>query len=857
MRRHSLHLVGAAILGAVAVAIGSGHAMRAPAAAPTATAVRVNGAAAHDVSPPLSEAPFPAAQSAVEQTAQGTRPAAVLLESFDGHGYGTVGPHGPGAGNNPSDNSLAVGRNHIVETVNSRLAVYTKKGEIFDESGVVLFGPIGTNVLFSGFGGECEARPNGDAVVRYDQLADRWLYVMPLFRRAAQPTRPGEEPPYGMCYAVSATENPLGPYHRYYFERPLFPDYPRPAIWSDGYYVPTSTGDNLLPDGSLPEKHACVVERSKMLEGLPAREQCVIIEDANFLNNADIDGRTLPPAGAPNIMMATGGTQLRDDFDDDGIYVWKFHVDWDLPENTRVTGPVKVDVAPYHYLCDGQLTSCVPQPGTDQRLDAQGDKIMQRLIYRNIGGRESIVAVHSVATAAGGGGVRWYEFRLDANRDVVLHQQGTYAPDSLYRWMASAGMDRQGNIGIGYSFGGTPHYAGQRFAGRLADDPSGQLTFRETVLVEGQAAQTNTLRWEDYTQLAIDPTDDCTFWYVGDYLKRGAPSYTTRIGAFRLPGCLRGVISGAVFYDVNRNGLREPNEPGLGGWFVAAMGGPRPEDARMPPPDTVRTGVSGEFTLSLPADPAYRDPNYTVSSPASTHAAWTRIDSGAAYWSGGALPMVDGVYRFQLRDRDAVARLDFGNVCVIANSGAAGPTYWSDDAGRAVLRANDAQPVEPGARGGRGGRGRGGALTPGAGGIGWRALLNTTTYLVAGSGSRFQVPAGPFDEAYGAFRAWLTAAAGSAEPTHRASAHVAALALSIAYGEQDASSTVHDPVDDDWPSVAALLGRVGTLLQTDPAPAAGSRERAAAESYARLLTSLSRNAETVTPSEPARCPPPF
>lgn len=74
------------------------------------------------------------------------------------------------------------------------------------------------------------------------------------------------------------------------------------------------------------------------------------------------------------------------------------------------------------------------------------------------------------------------------------------------------------------------------FAGRLAKDPPGQLTLRETVLVEGEANQ-NAMRWEDYAQTAIDPSDDCTIWYVGDYLKKGEASYSTRIGAFRLPGC--------------------------------------------------------------------------------------------------------------------------------------------------------------------------------------------------------------------------------------------------------------------------------------------------------------------------------
>jgi hypothetical protein len=179
----------------------------------------------------------------------------------------------------------------------------------------------------------------------------------------------------------------------------------------------------------------------------------------------------------------------------------------------------------------------VPQPGTDRRLDAQGDKIMPRLVYRRIGRQESVVAVHSVNSTRGAGGVRWYEFRITRARDVRLFQQGTFAPDSFFRWMASPAMDRFGNIGIGYSFGGLPGFAGQRFVGRTPSDPRGRMTLRERVLVAGEGAQTNTLRWEDYTQTAIDPSDDCTIWYVGDYVRKDAPAYSTRIGAFRLPGC--------------------------------------------------------------------------------------------------------------------------------------------------------------------------------------------------------------------------------------------------------------------------------------------------------------------------------
>ncbi|MEZ5420521.1 MAG: hypothetical protein R2708_24700 [Vicinamibacterales bacterium] len=523
--------------------------------------------AAEAQSPP----PALAASASVEQTAPGPRTALPLVVSFDG--LGATLHAGETPPRNPSDNSLAVGPDHVMQTVNSQVAVFTKQGRL-------VYGPVGTHTFFQGHGEVCGSRPNGDAVVRYDQLAGRWLVVMPIFRRAVPadaaaagpagrrpPTappgiaaRPGQAsvpgppvrpaavpapvPPaaapaaaapsgatFAICYAVSTSSDPLGTYHRYVFERTLFPDYPRPAVWPDGYYTPTSTGDDVI------QKHVCVADRARMLAGQPATEQCVVVNDVNFLNTADLDGTTPPPPGAPNLVLATGGTQLRHDVDDDGLYAWTLHVDWAQPANTRLDGPAKIEVTPYRYLCGGQLTSCVPQPGVERRLDAQGDKAMARLVYRHFGTHQSLVAVHSVDTAAGGGGVRWYELRLDAGGAPRLYQQGTYAPDGAFRWMASPALDARGNLVIGYSHGDAAHFPGQRLAARLADDPKGLLTFRETVLAEGEAAQTSTLRWEDYTQTAVDPVDDCTIWYVGDYLPKGAESYSTRIGAVRLPGC--------------------------------------------------------------------------------------------------------------------------------------------------------------------------------------------------------------------------------------------------------------------------------------------------------------------------------
>ena len=495
------------------------------------------------IPPPPAAPEISAAGAAVEQTAEGTLPAIEPSASFDGLGSGFTGhefPAAPASGEGgPArgarggiDISLAVGPNHIFEILDGNMAVFTKKGKKYDSTGKLLYGPVPNNTVFADFGVRCRAANNSDTVVRYDQLADRWLIVMPVFSRP--PDNP--EGPYAMCYAVSATTDPLGQYYRYEFQRPLFPDYPRPAVWPDGYYNPTSTSDNMLPE-VVTQKHDCIADRQKMLKGLPATEQCVIIDGSVFMLNSDVDGKRQPPAGAPNIMMSTGGTQLMKIFQDDGIYFYKVHVDWKDPSKTSVSKPQKIAVAPYHYLCNGQLSNCVSQPGTERRLDSQGDKLIQRLVYRRFGDHESILAEHSVATAAQGGGVRWYEFRLDQQRDPTLYQQGTYAPGGFYRWLGSIGMDRKGDIGLGYSFGGVPNYPGQRFAARRADDLKGQLTYHESVLAQGQVSQTGSLRWEDYTNITMDPSDDCTFWFVGNYLKTGATSSTTRIGSFSVPGC--------------------------------------------------------------------------------------------------------------------------------------------------------------------------------------------------------------------------------------------------------------------------------------------------------------------------------
>ncbi|MGH7505496.1 MAG: hypothetical protein ACRELX_07580, partial [Longimicrobiales bacterium] len=367
-----------------------------------------------------------------------------------------------------------------------------------------------------------------------------------------------------------------------------------------------------------------------------------------------------------------------------------------------------------------------------------------------------------------------------------------------------------------------------------------------TVLVEGKDAQMSTLRWEDYTQLSMDPVDDCTMWYVGDYLKQGATRYTTRIGAFRLPDCLQATVSGTMWFDVNRNGVREPNEPGLPDWQVAYAGVADWQDRVEPPSGTLTTDDAGDYSITLPADPAYFTPIYTFTARASAHPAWSRSARGSAFASA-PIPMTNGAYTIRLSDREDVTHASFGNACTLTNTGGQPAAHWAGNAGAAVLRTNDEQPAEPR----RGRRGRGGRDN---GGEGWRNLLNAR-FLVDTEGARLVVRPGTFDDAYAPIRPWL--AGDSPNAAHRLSTRLATTALNVAYGQQDGNVTVHDPVSDDWPTVSALLGRISDFIEEHATTTAADPARVDAASYASLLDALNGNIAQITPVTPARCPAPF
>ncbi len=456
--------------------------------------------------------------------------AAVLTSSglnFDGIGRGFVGPAGLFTIDSaPPDTEGSIGLTQYVQWVNESYAVFDKT------TGIAQLGPIRGNALFTGFGGVCETTNQGDPTVRYDRLANRWVFTQFAF---AVDSSGNLVAPYYQCVAVSndSTLTAATTFNRYAFSfGSNFNDYAKIGVWPDAYYM----GINFFPDAGGFFPGQCAFDRTRMLSGAAATMQCFYLtSNDDFYLPSDVDGSTPPPLGTPNLFMAINTTT------ENQLTLQKFHVDFATPANSTLTR-VDIGVTPFTLPCNNLSTNsytvCVPQPGTTQKIDTLGDRIMYRNAYRNFGTRDSLVLTHTVQASAGNTAVRWYEIRSPNAAAPVVFQQATFNPDNSYRFMPSIAMDKVGNILLGYSLSSSTIFPSVTFTGRLRTELRNTME-TESTIVAGTGSQTGGLdRWGDYSAMTVDPVDECTFWYTNQYLKTtGSFNWSTRIVSMKFPNC--------------------------------------------------------------------------------------------------------------------------------------------------------------------------------------------------------------------------------------------------------------------------------------------------------------------------------
>jgi hypothetical protein len=430
-------------------------------------------------------------------------PTKAVAQNWDGMGYTSV---------NPADPSVDVGPNHVVQMINGGSGAYIR---IYTKTGT----PIGSQVYFDNF----MSMPGGagDPIVMYDERADRWF--LSEFSSAGN----------NLHVAISTTPDPGGTYYKYTFNSPGgFPDYPKYSIWENEYVMTANVNS---PD-------IFAMNRTQMLAGSATTAQQFNM--ANFgtigfqaATPVSLNGTTLPPSGAPAMLM-----RMRDDAwsgaATDALEMWNLSIDWVTPANSALVQVQTLAIAPHDSgLCGYTSFQCFPQPGTSVLLDPLRELLMNRIHYRNFGTHESIVCCHVTdVNGADWGGIRWYELRRTGGTGGIwtIYQQGTYAPDSDNRWMASIGISATGKIGLAYSVSSSTTFPSLRYTGRRDCDPLGVMTEGETTIIAGTASNGSN-RWGDYFQMGVDPSDGETFYHTGCY--NTSSSWKTRISAFNLPSC--------------------------------------------------------------------------------------------------------------------------------------------------------------------------------------------------------------------------------------------------------------------------------------------------------------------------------
>lgn len=427
----------------------------------------------------------------------------------------------------PPDPTGAVGPNHYIQMVNSEYTIY-------DKTGSVLYGPTALGNLLGGSN-------DGDPVVMYDNAADRWF--LSQFQQSDN----------SLQIAVSQTSDPLGQYYTYSFPLNTFPDYPKYSIWGDCYYVTSNiqSGNNSF-----------VLDRTKMLAGDPT---------------AGIQGFTMPnlilqpnaffsalPAHSTNGTIAPGTPGYLFYFEDDGwgapadeIRIWEVTVDWVTTSNSSISSPVIIPVSPFDSQFDPNWND-IEQPNSSQKLDGIPGAFMYMAQYREFSNHSSLVLNHTVdVDGTNHAGIRWYELRNVAGT-WSLYQEGTFAPDAESRWVGSICMDIEGNIALAYSVSGPTVYPSIRYTGRYENDPLGQMTLNEQDIIAGAGSQSGMNRWGDYTQMTIDPSDDETFWYTGEYVLSGG-TRRTRIASFKIANDFNDDV-GVLSVDTPQDGVLSASE---------------------------------------------------------------------------------------------------------------------------------------------------------------------------------------------------------------------------------------------------------------------------------------------------------
>ncbi|HEY3217628.1 MAG TPA: Ig-like domain-containing protein [Candidatus Limnocylindria bacterium] len=383
----------------------------------------------------------------------------------------------------PPDGAIAAGPQHLVEAVNSSIAVFTKTGTRLSETPLATFFEL-PSVEFP-----------TDPRAHYDLQTGRWLVLALSASRDLTISH--------LHVAFSQTGDPLGTYCKLSFDmtlvdgtrQPILADFPGLGVNADGFYV---TMTRVWIDRPAIFDARILQLRRSMFDGcIPTAAAAGWSVSGNFPDGSPVEvlQPTLTYGSSAEYFVAS---QVRG-----GSYI----AIYSLPVGgSQITGPTFLHVAFY----PGQATAI--QQGSPIRLDVGDARVPAAAVWRN----GSLWFAHGAGSPESTPGVVWYQ--VDPTNGLVTARQLLWFSGGGY-FQPSIMVDSAGNVVLNMGVAGPAIFPGTAFATRRASDPAGELgnviTYSVGFAPHDFTTTRSFARWGDYHGVALDP-DGQHLWLEGE-----------------------------------------------------------------------------------------------------------------------------------------------------------------------------------------------------------------------------------------------------------------------------------------------------------------------------------------------------
>jgi hypothetical protein len=424
---------------------------------------------------------------------------AVVVDSRNQPGLAAT-DNSPANDGTPPDTTGAIGRNHYVEFVNSKVGVYarTNLGLVASRDLDAFVGRSGQNVF--------------DPQIQWDQQAGRWLYVADAIDSANNNF---------LAFGWSKTADPsdlVGGWCRFSITTDsgtsrFLEDYPK--LGHDNLHI--LFGTNSTRGTSFFTAH--VYSLAKPANG---DTSCSVTSAVTAFGSpgsplTTSDGTiAFTPVPANTADSVTAGYVVAADapyFVASPSQLMAWHVGGTATSPTLVADG-NVNVTPF------DVPANVPQPSTSNVIDTADTRLTQAVAHSDplAAGVEAVWTQHTVDGAGGRSVVRWYEL-LPASH--TTRQQGTIQDASLFSFNGAISPASDGTTaGINYNTGSSSQLVKIKAQTRLGTTPLSQMTDQ---IVLGTSVATDQdfsctppngppCRWGDYAGASPDPVDQQAVW---------------------------------------------------------------------------------------------------------------------------------------------------------------------------------------------------------------------------------------------------------------------------------------------------------------------------------------------------------